>query len=237
MKLTKGKISKLLNKKKQTKKLYRTKNKNMKNKKTFRIRKNINLSNTSLKNIKYKRSKGGKNTAGANIIEETAVLEKEESQEKEEEMDIPGNSEDLSKDVSKSIDAVLHYVTTEIANKNNTELKTETEIKKNIEELDEERNDNEINTIDSKDTQSIEELPQELTSEMQESEPSQLPEIQEITDTQQEITDTQQEIPEIKLADELFETEPNINHEDTVIVSQNQVKKPRFRLTKKSRAK
>lgn len=57
MKLTKGKIFKLINKKKQTKKTHKLKNKNIKNKKTFRTKRKINLSNTSLKNSIHKSSK------------------------------------------------------------------------------------------------------------------------------------------------------------------------------------
>ena len=57
MKLTKGKIFKLLNKKKQTKKPYKSKNKIIKNKKTFRTKRKVNLSNTSLKNNLYNSSK------------------------------------------------------------------------------------------------------------------------------------------------------------------------------------
>jgi hypothetical protein len=57
MKLTKGKIFKLINKKKQTKKTYKSKNKIIKNKKTFRTKRKINLSNTSLKNSIFKSSK------------------------------------------------------------------------------------------------------------------------------------------------------------------------------------
>jgi hypothetical protein len=62
MKLTKGKINKLLHKKKQTRKKYSPKNKkqnaNNKHALTFR-RKNINLASKTLKNLKDKKIKGG----------------------------------------------------------------------------------------------------------------------------------------------------------------------------------
>ena len=50
MKLTKGKLSKLFNKKKQSHK--KIKNKKSKKNNTFRKNKNINLANKTLKNLK-----------------------------------------------------------------------------------------------------------------------------------------------------------------------------------------
>jgi hypothetical protein len=253
MKLTRGKISKLLNKKKQSKKLYPTKNKNTKNKKTFRIKRNINLSNTSLKNIKYKRSKGGKNinTITTNSIEQTNILEKEPVV----------NPNNLSKDdVSKSIDTVLDYVTTEIANKINTEFVPENEIAPTTKQEDKgESNREETNAeslpIETPESENIDTM-QEVTSEVKrpETEPIQITEtqsseempethpfeeLQEIEELQE--TDPFQEVPEPQTEEtqtlEIPETKIQEINELQVLASQNQIKKPKFRLTKKSRAK
>ena len=59
MKLTKGKISKLINKKRQSKKKYKNKKQKTKNRRTFRKKRNINLSNKTLKNHRYKKTSGG----------------------------------------------------------------------------------------------------------------------------------------------------------------------------------
>ena len=59
MKLTKGKITKLLNKKRQSKKNYKNKKVKTKNRRTFRKKRNINLSNKTLKNYRYKKTLGG----------------------------------------------------------------------------------------------------------------------------------------------------------------------------------
>ena len=61
MKLTKGKISKLLNKNRQSKKKYRKNKKTKKNSytNTFRKKKHLNLANKTLKQFKVRNSKGG----------------------------------------------------------------------------------------------------------------------------------------------------------------------------------
>jgi hypothetical protein len=58
MKLTKGKISKLYNKKKQTLKKFKTKKSSYK-RKTFRDRKQFNLAKKTLKHLNYKKFIGG----------------------------------------------------------------------------------------------------------------------------------------------------------------------------------
>jgi len=63
MKLTKGKISKILNKKKQSRKKPNNKkrklDKNTKNARTFRRKRSVNLSNKTFKNLHLNKSKGG----------------------------------------------------------------------------------------------------------------------------------------------------------------------------------
>jgi hypothetical protein len=81
MKLTKGKISKLFNKKKQSIKRIK-KHKQHYNKKTFRNKKIVNLARKSLKNLHYKKYKGGGDpkdgksvsTAQTPIIDTTPII-------------------------------------------------------------------------------------------------------------------------------------------------------------------
>ncbi len=59
MKLTKGKISKLYNKKRQSLKKKNNKRKTSSKNKTFRKKRNIHLARKSLKNFHYKKQRGG----------------------------------------------------------------------------------------------------------------------------------------------------------------------------------
>jgi len=60
MKLTKGKISKLYNKKKQTMKKKANKRKSSKKNRTFRRKQKVNLARKSLKRLRYKKLSGGR---------------------------------------------------------------------------------------------------------------------------------------------------------------------------------
>jgi len=79
MKLTKGKISKLLNKKRQTRKknFKNNRQKTSKNARTFRRKINVNLANKSLKQLKYKKTKGGQGGQG----EEPGPIENTQEQQ------------------------------------------------------------------------------------------------------------------------------------------------------------
>ena len=80
MKLTKGKISKLLNKERQSRKKQKKnrKHKQIKNAKTFRRKRPLNLSNKTLRKKKYKKFKGGE-------INEIEIENENENKEKEKE--------------------------------------------------------------------------------------------------------------------------------------------------------
>ena len=70
MKLTKGKISKLYNRKKQTlRKKKPSKRKSSKKNRTFRRKRGVNLSTKTLKRIRYKKHKGGKNDEDKTVVE------------------------------------------------------------------------------------------------------------------------------------------------------------------------
>ena len=64
MKLTKGKISKLYNKKKQTMKKKANKRKSSKKNRTFRRKQKVNLARKSLKRLRYKKLSGGRDDVG-----------------------------------------------------------------------------------------------------------------------------------------------------------------------------
>ena len=64
MKLTKGKISKLYNKKKQTMKKKANKRKSSKKNRTFRRKQKVNLARKSLKRLRYKKLSGGTDDVG-----------------------------------------------------------------------------------------------------------------------------------------------------------------------------
>ena len=66
MKLTKGKISKLYNKKKQSLKKKVNKKKSSSRNKTFRKKRNIHLARKSLKRFYYKKQRGGINEGEGN---------------------------------------------------------------------------------------------------------------------------------------------------------------------------
>ena len=93
MKLTKGKISKLYNKKKQSLKKKVNKKKGSRRNKTFREKRNIHLARKSLKRFHYKKHKGG------------AEYEEKNSQES-----IPKISEDSSADVEKVVNPTSEII-------------------------------------------------------------------------------------------------------------------------------
>ena len=78
MKLTKGQISKLYNRKKQTlRKKKPSKRKSSKKNRTFRKKIGVNLSNKTLKRIRYKKHKGGENDIATTPTLETPIEEQD----------------------------------------------------------------------------------------------------------------------------------------------------------------
>ena len=102
MKLTKGKISKLYNKKKQSLKKYK-KSKTSSNSKTFRKKRNINLANTSMKRM-YRKKKGG---LKEDIKEDEGEKDDKEEKEKEEDKEEKEKKDDEIKDIKDDEKEVL----------------------------------------------------------------------------------------------------------------------------------
>jgi hypothetical protein len=244
MKLTKGKIFKLINKKKQTKKTYKSKNKIIKNKKTFRTKRKINLSNTSLKNSIFKSSKDDieRKTKDHSDIEEH-VLDNKEIQDPIEVLENKDGTID-----NKETEEI------EESKENNdfSETNEEPEIKDNG-NMYSELQDIE-DTTDSQDIQDIQETPDKNDNEnddIENDEPKLIDEtsieiefedldiennikkdssVSSIDQTTTEpITSTETKIETESLSEKLFQNEDSEN------VLPPKKSKKKFRLTKKSR--
>ena len=100
MKLTKGKISKLYNKKKQSLKKKVNKKKSSSRNKTFRKKRNIHLARKSLKNFHYKKQRGGEDG------ETTTPKAEEDSNSVKENMNQP-LPENSNNDIEDSSSAVI----------------------------------------------------------------------------------------------------------------------------------
>lgn len=112
MKLTKGKISKLYNKKRQSLKKNNNKRKTSSKNKTFRKKRNIHLARKSLKNFHYKKQRGGED-GYENLSQETMPKAEEDSNSVRENMNQP-LPENYNNDISSNEDSSSSVIQEEI---------------------------------------------------------------------------------------------------------------------------
>jgi hypothetical protein len=193
MKLTKGKISKIINKKKQSVKKINNKKRRTSKNKTFRKKKSLNLANKTLKRIKYKKTKGGnENKLPVSKVSRSDSVKEDESSV---------NLENLNTtQTDKTVSEEEHDNDTKETDKEHEKDKKENEEDEEDEE-DEEENEQSKEGKEEKDEQENEESEQSNESENVQPDEAKTSSNFEILDT------TQSDEPENKESEQSNESE------------------------------